>query len=313
MTNTLFTLAHVKWFTGVAPGTPEPVTELLNPWFLGALGLSLFTMLILVRLNLPLQEIPWVQRIHTRLEEAKPYTLWILRVGLALPLVAAGLGDYLFHYELAPIAGWISLAQIGLGIAILVPGLDRFAAVGVAGLGLFGAVRFGMHPLIDYVSWLGACYYIITRGHGTAIPVLYITTGISLAWAAVEKWVFPHMALDIIAHHGIPTFGFPAPIFLILAGWVELSVGYLMITGVLNRFLSLVVTGLFVTTTMVFGEREIVGHWQLHAALLVFLVEGTGKLITPVLWHRGGKLQMAFVGVTLLPFVAGMIGLYYLL
>lgn len=121
------------------------------------------------------------------------------------------------------------------------------------------------------------------------------------------------MAMSIIREHGIPTFGFPPDLFLMLAGWVELGVGYLLITGVLNRVLSLVVTGLFVATSMLFGATEILGHWQLHAVLLVFLVEGTGRLPTPVLWHRSRGLQLAFVGVTLVPYVAALLGLYYLL
>lgn len=316
MTEILLPLAHVKWFTTVLPGEPEPVGDVVTVYFLAAWGLTLAVMLVLTRLNVPLQQLPWVERIHAGLDRIRPWSTWLIRIGMAVPLVAAGLSGYLFHYELGPMPAWVRVAQVALGLLLLLPATDRIAAVGVVGLFLGGTFLVGTHPLLDYVSWLGAAFYLAVRGsrvEAAGLPALYITTGLSLSWAAVEKWVYPHMSLDIIAHHGIPTFGFPPDLFLMLAGWVELGVGYLLITGVLNRFLSLVVTLLFVMTSSLFGPREILGHWQLHSALLVFLAQGTGPVVTPVLWHRSLRMQMAFVGVTLVPFVAGLLMLYYVL
>lgn len=308
-----FSLAHVKWFTTAAPGQPAPLAEVLNLGFLLGAGLTLLTALALTLLNQPLQELSFVKRIHAWLEQFQPWTLWIMRVGMAVPLIIAGLDGYLFHYELHDIPGWMRLAEVALGLLLLIPRASRAAALGVALLFLAGMTVVGVFPLLDYVSWLGAAFFLFAEGKGAALALLYVTTGLSLSWAAVEKWVYPGMSLDILAREPIPTFGFPPRSFLALAGWVELGVGYLLITGVLNRFLSLVVTLLFVTTSALFGGKEIIGHWQLHAALLVFLAAGTGPHVTPVLWHRSRGLQLAFVGVTLLPFVAGLIGLYYLL
>ncbi|MFZ5826389.1 MAG: DoxX family membrane protein [Bacillota bacterium] len=306
-------LSHVKWFTTTVPGQPEPLSEVLNTTFLAGAGLTLLTALLFTLLNVPLQRLPFVERIHGFLDQFRPYTLWIMRVGMALPLILAGLDGYLFHYELHQIPGWMRAAQVALGVAVLVPAVSRAAAAGVGLLYLAGMAVVGPFPMLDYVAWLGAAYFLLSEGKGAALPVLYITTGLSLSWAAVEKWVYPHMALDILSREPVPTFGVPPQEFLVLAGWVELGVGYLLITGVLNRFLSLVVTLLFVGTSALFGGKEIIGHWQLHAALLVFLAGGTGPYVTPVLWHRGRALQLAFVGVTLVPFVAGLIWLYYTL
>lgn len=316
MTGLLMNLAHVKWFTTVLPREPEPLLDVLTAPFLAGAALTLVVGLILTRLNLPLQQLPWVVAIHRQLDRVRPYSVWIIRVGMAVPLGAAAVSGYLLHYELAPVPAEFRVAQGLLAVLILIPAVDRWAAGGVALLYAAGAAWLGLHPMLDYVAWLGAAYFLAargSRGEVAAIPVLYIATGLSLSWAAVEKWVYPQMALDILTRHGIPTFGFPPEIFLMLAGWVELGVGYLLITGVLNRFLSLVVTLLFVATSSLFGLAEILGHWQLHAALLVFLATGTGSLVTPVLWHRPQWLQLAFVGVTLIPFVAGLLALYYLL
>ncbi|MFZ5817831.1 MAG: hypothetical protein ACOY93_21480 [Bacillota bacterium] len=304
-------LAHVKWFTTATPESPAPLAEVLNITFLAGAGLTILAALGLTLLNLPLQELGWVRRLHAALDRFQPHHLWMLRVGMALPLILAGLDGYLFHYELVAIPGWMRWTQLLLGVALLVPASSRAAAAGVGLLYLGGMLAVGVHPLLDYLSWLGAAYYLAVEGKRGALPVLYIATGLSLSWAAVEKWVYPGLSLDILSREPIPTFGFEPHQFLILAGWVELGVGYLLITGVLNRFLSLVVTLIFVLTSSLFGGREIIGHWQLHAALLLFLAMGTGRHITPVLWHRGRALQLAFVGVTLAPFVAGLLLLYY--
>jgi len=311
-----FTLGHVKWFTDVLPAQPQPLGEVLTTHFLLAMLLSLAVMLAFTYYNERLQALPGVERIHSFLDQYRSWVPWLIRIGAGIPLLAAGIQGYLLHYELAPIPTWVSYAQIATGLLILVPSLGKVGGAALLTLYATGIGLFGVHPMLDYVSWLGVVYYLLafgTRLQVASIAILYVTTGLSLSWAAIEKWVYPQMAFDIIANHGIPTFGFPAVLFLVLAGWVELSVGYLLITGVLNRLLALVVTLLFVLTSSLFGLAEVLGHWQLHTALLVFLVAGTGPLITPLRWHQGRPMQMAFVGVTLLPYVAGLIGLYYLL
>jgi len=286
----------------------------LSTAFLAGAGLTLCAALLFTWLNVPLQELGWVRRIHSRLDRLRRYAIWLICIGMSVPLFAAALDGYLFHYELGPIPTWLRVAQGVTGALLLIPNTRRLGALGVFALYLLGAARFGLHPLLDYLAWPGAAYYLAvhsTNAKDSGVPVLYITTGLSLAWAAIEKWVFPDMALDILTHNPIPTFGFPQDAFLVLSGWIELGVAYLLITGVLNRFLSLVVTLLFVMTSSLFGVREITGHWLLHAILLTFLIEGTGRYITPVLWHRPRWLQLSFVSVTVIPFVGGLMWLYY--
>jgi len=316
MSDFVFTLGHVKWFTDVMPVAPQPPAEVFDAPFLLVLLLSGTAMLGLTYNNTRLEALPWVQQIHSFLDRFRPWVSWLIRIGAGIPLIAAGIQGYLLHYELTPIPTWFSYAQIATGLLILIPPLGKVGGVALAALYLAGIGLFGLHPLLDYVSWLGVVYYLLalrTRWQVASIAFLYVTTGLSLSWAAIEKWVYPHMAMDIIVNHGIPTFGFPPVLFLVLAGWVELSVGYLLITGVLNRLFALVVTVLFVLTSSLFGIAEILGHWQLHTALLVFLVAGTGPLVTPVRWHQGRFMQMAFVGVTLVPYMIGLVVLYYLL
>ncbi|MFZ3590744.1 hypothetical protein ACOI1C_16195, partial [Bacillus sp. DJP31] len=64
------------------------------------------------------------------------------------------------------------------------------------------------------------------------LPILYLGTGLSLCWIAVEKWVYPELTISIIQHHGVPKFGFPYDIFIVLAAFIEFIVGYLLVVGI---------------------------------------------------------------------------------
>lgn len=313
----LATLAHVKWFAEVRPPAPHALGEVIGPWFVLGAMLTLAVTLALTWLNQPLQELSFVRRIHGELDQLRPFAQQIIRIGMAIPLVAAGAGGYLLHYELTPVPQWVHWLQILAGLLLLLPlGAPKIGAGAALVVYLAGVAFFGLHHMVDYIAWVGACLFVLARGTraaGAAIPVLYITTGVSLAWAAAEKWFFPGMGLEIIVRNQIPTFGFPPDLFLMLSGWIEFGVAYLLITGVLNRFLSLVLSLLFVLTSTLFGAQEILGHWQLHATLLVFLAEGTGPYVTPALWPQGRARQTLFVGFLLLPFLGIVLWLYPLL
>ncbi len=59
-----------------------------------------------------------------------------------------------------------------------------------------------------------------------------------------------------------------------MAAFIEFVVGYLLVVGILNRVLGLVVTLIFIMTTMLFGFTEIIGHFMIHIVLFIFIIEG---------------------------------------
>jgi uncharacterized membrane protein YphA (DoxX/SURF4 family) len=309
------TMAHVKWFTHVSPTDLEPIQHVLTAWWWFGFTLALIVLLFSTRLNSTVERFGWVRKAEAWLYGRRGAAIWLMRVGTGVPLIAAGLSGFLFQYELRPIPLPIRIAEVVIGLLCLTPLTDKFGAAGIFLLYLTGIGTFSLFQVLDYVAWVGAATYLLvhrTPYEKAGLPTLYIATGLSLAWAAIEKWVYPSMSLDIIAHWHLPTFGFPPAVFVTLAGWIELGVGYALITGVLNRFWAAVVTGLFILTSSVFGLAEVLGHWILHGALFVFLLEGTGRSVTPVEWHKKPWLRYAFVGVTLVPFVFGLIYFYYL-
>lgn len=315
-------VAHVKWFTERQALPPLPWPEVFSPVFLFWAAASLGAMLVLTYHNDALHRLGWVRRIHAVLDRFQPWTPWFIRAGAAFALLAAANAGTLLALELSlgeaglprPAAAALRAVEAASGAAFLVPALNRLAGAGLVAVYLFGVALFGLHAMLDYAFALGVAYVGLTQGTRLAraqLPVLYATTGFSLAWLAMEKWVFPGMAVDIIRRRDLFTFGFDPYHFTMIAGWIEFSVGYLLVSGVLSRFLSLVVTGLFITTTLVFGWAELVGHFLLHMILLTFVVRGVGRLTPPVDWFGTMGRRLGFISLHLVAFFGGNLALYY--
>jgi hypothetical protein len=99
--------------------------------------------------------------------------------------------------------------------------------------------------------------------------------------------------------------------FLLAAAFVELSLGYLLIINLLQRPLALVITLVFFMTTTVFGKLEVIGHTPIHAALIVFLLEGPGTVYrAPITFHRRLGLRTAFAAVNFALLLAILLPLY---
>ncbi|MCP3763760.1 hypothetical protein NLX67_15400 [Domibacillus sp. A3M-37] len=76
------------------------------------------------------------------------------------------------------------------------------------------------------------------------------------------------MTLDIVSAHHVPTFGFDPAVFIVIAAFIEFIVGYLLVVGILNWVVGVVVTVIFIMTTMLFGFKEIIGHFMIHFILV---------------------------------------------
>ena len=99
----------------------------------------------------------------------------------------------------------------------------------------------GWFHMLDYGFYLAIIGVFLvgrTKLEKTGFPFLYLGTGLSLCWVAVEKWVYPYMTTDIIERHGVPTFGFAPELFVVLSAFIEFVVGYLLVVGILNRLLA---------------------------------------------------------------------------
>jgi hypothetical protein len=310
--------AHVKWFSDFSfADEPRSLRGAVSPLLLGMAALSLAVVLLLVWVEPRLAKAAWYRRVHDFLTSHRSSSTVVMRVTAGVMLMLAFATGTLFMPELRPVPAvvlWVELA------AALLLTLDITARCGgVAMLVLFGVgvARFGVLHMADYVVVAGAAWFIIVRHaerpalRGTAIPALYITTGLSLCWVAMEKLIYPQWGMEVLRENPVLAMGIEAHFFLVAAAFIEFSLGYLMILGLLGRPLGAVVTGVLITTTMVFGRLEVVGHTLLHGALVVFLIEGNGTFYRPPIFiHRKPALRQLFAAVNFVLLLAAMLTFY---
>jgi len=307
--------AHVKWFTGVEP-EKEAITVILSPLFM-SLAIGIAVLLAVLTQVLPaLSGWKGAQKIDASLDRLHPYTGIILQYGTAAALLIQAFSNSVFapEFEIAGTAETILMwASI---VLLLVPHRYAVKAGAVLLLALFVLVtiRTGWFHMLDYGFYLAIIGVLLlekTRESRFGFPLLYLGTGLSLCWVAVEKWVYPTMAEDIIHNHGVPTFGFAPTDFIVMAGFIEFVVGYLLVVGILNRLLSVVLTLIFISTTMLFGMTEFVGHMIIHIILILFIIEGVSFYKPPVAMHKTRIDQMVFVSLNFIFVLATFVLIYY--
>lgn len=306
------TYMHVKWFTP-HEGQPLGFDEVLTNSFLFWLGITLTGLLVTSIFNEPLQRIPMIKRLHGLLDRAKPYLPLILRIGLGISIVLQLIESSYIAPELVTNQWWI----IALQVAVIVGLFFRRTLVwsGAALAILYGTaiLEFGWFHALDYVFYAGIVFYLLaheSRYQELATPALYLFTGLSLAWVGLEKMTLPGMAHAIVESHHIPTFGFSVEDFVLISAFIELGLAWTFIVGILNRFVSILVTLVFITTTTVFGYTEIVGHTIIHTLLIMFLIQGEGTFKTPFQFHHAPLLRYLFVLVNFCVLLFGLMWVY---
>lgn len=310
--------AHVKWFADFSfADRPLGVRDVLTPAFFALAVLSMAVIGGMVLLDRRLENAAWYRGVNQWLADRRGEALLVMRIGMFSTLLLAWQADALLAPELRVWAGWIGWLQFALALLLLFPRTVPVTGGGLILLYGLGALRFGAFHLLDYLFFAGVGWYLLVsragseRVRGTGIPALYATIGFSLCWVALEKIVYPQWALYLLEQNPQLALGLDVRFFLLAAAFVELSLGYLLIINLLQRPLALVITLVFFMTTTVFGKLEVIGHTPIHAALIVFLLEGPGTVYrAPIAFHRRLGLRTAFAAVNFALLVAILLPLY---
>jgi hypothetical protein len=310
-----YTQAHVKWFTEVAP-QKETIENILSPLFM---ALALVAAIVLATLTLIIpktSEWPLIKKWDDFLSGFRKYSRYLLKYGTAVALIIQISNGTLFAPEfhvdttLMTVLAWVT---IGL---LLVPHhiATKLGAAILFFLFIIVTVDQGIFYMLDYgfyVAIIGVLLVGNTKLEKVGFPFLYLGTGLSLCWVAVEKWVYPTMSLDIVANHNVPTFGFEPAAFIVMAAFVEFVVGYLLVVGILNRVLGFVVTTIFILTTMLFGFTEVIGHFMIHVVLIIFIIEGVSFYNPPIKMHKTKTDQFIFVFLNFIFVFSTFVLIYY--
>ena len=276
-------LAHVKWFSKFSfAHKPLTIPEIFSPLFVSLLAGSILIIGALVFIDDQITRLTWYRSFSQKLGRFAGKSDLIIRIAVGAVLLLSWQSGSLLVPELSIYNPWLEFSQLILAIAILSNRFTVYAGYGIASLYVFAAFKFGLIHLMDYAYLCGAAYYLIVSGasgkkkRATAIPALYASVGFSLCWVALEKVVYPNWGLQILESKPFLTLGFAPDLFLTLAAFAEFMLGFMLIVCLLQRPIALAITVLFVSTTLVFGKIEFVGHAIVHAALIVFLLQGAG-------------------------------------
>lgn len=313
-----FVLAHVKWFSEFFfSDAPRTVSEIMTLLFI---GFALFTTAAIgaaVFIDRKLEQTPLYQHIRDWLSARQHYSELVLRIGMGMTLLLAWQSDSLIVPDLETARGWVGWLKYVMVLLLIFPQTVPAVGVGLVFIYGIGIYDYGAFYMLDYLFVVGIGVYFMVHQHQNPaisnldIPVLYLTVGISLIWPGLEKLVYPEWSFYILEENPQLTLGFPLDFFLTGAAFVELALGYLLLIGLMGRPLSVLITAVFFTTTLVFGRTEIIGHTPIHAALIVFVLNGPGNLYpAPIQVHQRLNWRTAFASVNFVIIIGVALLLY---
>lgn len=310
--------AHVKWFSAFSfAAQPLTLEEAVTSTFLGLAAFSAFAIGGLVLLDRRLEKLAFYKRLLTSLSGYAEHSVVVMRVGMGAALLLAWQADALLANELTLTAPWVGWFQFAMAFLFLFHRTVPLAGLGLLVLFILGIVQAGTLHMLDYAFYAGGGYYLLVSGSArkevrdSGLPALYLTVGFSLCWAALEKIIYPQWGLYVLQQNPELTLGLDVNFFLTAAAFVELSLGYLLIIGLLERPMALAITLVFFSTTLIFGKIEVIGHTPIHAALIVFLLQGPGRTYkAPYTFHKRLHLRTAFASVNFAIVVGLLLVLY---
>jgi len=313
-------LAHVKWFTdGSYADKPVSPTEIFSPLFYQLAVLTLAMVIFGVWLDSRLQILASYQRIDRWLGDRADKATLVLRITLAMTLLLSWQDGSMLVPNVGIKQIWIGWYQFALTFLLIFPKTTPIAGVGTIVLYILGVANFSGFHMLDYALYIGVGWYLAVsqvqnlRLRKSGLMLLYLTVGFSLCWVALEKFIYPEWAYQIMEERNL-TMGIDRTLFLTSAAFVEFGLGYLMLICMLQRPLAVIVTLVFVTTTVVFGKVEIIGHTLLHGCLVVFLLEGRSVIYNRI--NRTLKslsARMAFASVAMVVLFPLLLYPYYTL
>jgi len=320
--------AHVKWFCSVADVTQPPVASgrVLTPLFVlvccGFLLLVFVGFLVDGAVGQRWPRLASSGRLHAETEEK----LVRLAVGAYFLLlwdkgavVLWERGDAILTPELMASLAWMGALQFAVALSAAWRRTCILAAAGIGVLYGYGITQFGVFHMTDYVFFPGIAAYLALTSVGTPhalrlrVPLLSGGLAFGLMWTAVEKFVYPEWTLSVVAEHPALAFGFPWGFVTVVAGFVEFTLAFYLMTGRgLVRFGAAAYAAVFLVAIPEFGHLDAVGHLPIIAILAVTCLRGASPLprllglVEPV-----GIAHAAAIAAFYLTSLAGFFAMYY--
>ncbi len=272
--------AHVKWFAHFSyADEPVDLSSAVTTEFIALLALSVVIVAFLAAIEHRLAQTFLFKKLDDFLAQIAVEPDIVIRIGLGAVMLLSWQDDALLVPELNHSASWLGWYQFGLALLLLFRKTAAISGLGLILLYVFGVEEFGVFHMLDYPLYIGVGYFLMApflpnaKLRNAAMPVLLATLGFSLSWVALEKIIYPQWGLYVLHHQPELTMGLNMAFFLKASAFIEFSLGFVVIIGLMKRQVALLITGVFFITTMTFGKVEVIGHTLIHAVLIVMLLD----------------------------------------
>jgi hypothetical protein len=282
--------AHVKWFFPYDVNKPPlPIGEVLDGSFVNLFLASVAGIYLFFLVDRYAYKQGFFAELDQRLKHFDTFAIVVMRVSAGLFFAtlflwwALGLGQsFYLTPELTTSAAWVPWLQLVMGLCVISARTTPIAGLGILVLWLGALSSYGIFHMLDYPIFLGIGYYLGTsraKSHGwlkSGLVVMFATTGLTLLWAAVEKFAYPSWTIAVLAEKPGMLMGLTPQMFMKVSGMVEMSMIFILLgaASVVGRLVALGLMSVFVLAVFEFGFVDAVGHLMIVAILWVLIVRG---------------------------------------
>jgi hypothetical protein len=311
--------AHIKWFCAYDTTVPPlPIAEVLTPTFIAVAVMFsgvIFTAFVIDR---AVNTKDWARRLDERIFRSEATTNTIIRVSVAILFVVLwDGGTTILTPELKTTSPLIPWVQLAIAASMASRTTMKFGAAGIMALYIYAVQAYGAFHLMDYPIFPAVALYLALAGaehpqvRALRLPLLYTGIALTMMWGAIEKFGYPYWTFPLLAAHPQLTFGLTFEQFMCIAGFVEFSLAFFMVTGTaLLRLSCAALFTLLASAIPEFGKIDAVGHMLIMAGLVAMIVAGQRTIQLPLRLSRGGVVAQA--GTLTAGYVATIVALFML-
>ncbi len=280
--------AHVKWFSPYdLQKPPLPIDEVITQEFIFFYIGSVFFIYAFFWFDRYFYQREYLRDILSRYVISQKQAMILLRASILLffmSVAAYGFFEQAFFLtpELKTDLVFVPWLQLAIALFALYRYTLPLIGVGILLLYIFATSFYGIFHTLDYFIFLGVAYFFLVslkkskRWITSRYVIMFATTGLTLLWASIEKWGYPQWTYPLLESDPSLLMGMSPYIFMLLAGFVEFNVTFILLSSVsmFSRAIALGLLLIFILAIYKFGLIDAIGHAPIIAILLVLVLRG---------------------------------------
>ncbi len=282
--------AHVKWFADYnVAAPPKPIGDVIDKTFVWMFVVSVIGCYLFFLADRYIYEEGYLAKFDKKLKLFDSLANIIMRAASGIFFLclflwwALGFGESFFITpELKTASRLVPWVHLVIALCVISRRTTPITGVGIFVLWIMAAVNYSLFHMLDYVIFIGIGYFLMTSSAKSkawiksAFVVLFACTGLTLIWAAVEKFAYADWTNPIFEKSPHVLMGMSAATFMKLSGFMEFFITFILLgaVSVVGRLISLGFMSIFVTAVFEFGAVDAIGHLMIVAILFVLIVRG---------------------------------------